>query len=133
MRAVEDATVASVAASGLVFAGWLSVGIEPVGPMFAQLIGSSVPSGETFFEFAIRQGGAFAVLLIVLFYYRRDYRDLTAFRSERDAQLVAMVKEATQSNAAMADALRENTTVVQRANYLIAEHLPTRRLDDKPR
>lgn len=133
----EDIAKASAASFSLIFAGWLSVGIRPISPIFAQVFGGDTvpltPNHESIFEFAVRQGGAFAILLIVLFYYRRDYRDLVAFRTERDQILVDLVKESTKANTEMANALRENNVVVHQAKNVMATYLPTqtRRIGDQ--
>lgn len=136
--ALEDAVSASATAATLVFAGWLSVGIQPIVPMIqylwllAQGVQTAPVPTESILEFAMRQGGAFAILLIVLWFYRRDYRDLVAFRTERDKLLVELVENSTKSNAEMAAALRENNIVVHRAKNVMQEYLPLRRDDDRP-
>ena len=134
-RVAEDAVVASAASAGLIFAGWLSLGVYPVVPVLAQAIGVSTmtPASESLMEFALRQGGAFAVLIIVLFYYRRDYRDLTAYKDNRDNQMVEMVREQTKANSEMAAALRENNIIVHQAKNVLRDYvpLPTRRMEDQ--
>lgn len=127
--------VRSVAAAGsLVVAGWLSVGIRPVTPVIAQALGLPTnPPTETLFEFAIRQGGAFAILALVLFFYRRDWRDLTDYKGSRDTVLTGLVAEHTKAMTEMAAALRENNVVIHQAkNVLAAQVGPARRLGDVP-
>lgn len=127
---------ALLATSGLVMAGWLSVGILPVTPVLAQMIGATTaaPSSESLFEFAVRQGGAFVILFVVLFYYRRDYRDLTDYKTLRDQVLVELVKENVKASADMANALRENNVVVHQAKNVLKDYVapPSRRMGDLP-
>ena len=134
-----DMVRAVAAGAGLTFAGWLSVGIRPLGPVFAQALGTALPpSSESILEFAARQGGALVVLVIVLFYYRRDYRDLTAYRQARDEMLVMLVQESTKANTEMSNALRENNVVVHQAKNVLNDVLrdyvtPQRRVTDTGR
>lgn len=111
LRVLMETTAAS---SGLICAAWLSVGIRPVGPVFALMFaqmtgGATVPGSEGIMEFAIRQGGAFAILALVLFYYRRDYRALTAFQQEQINRLLEAMSTTAKVNAEVTAALRENT------------------------
>lgn len=123
---LNDLTKATSAASGMLFAGWVSLGIKPVTPVFAQIVGSpsSVPSvgSESILEFAVRQGGAFAILALVLFYYRRDYRDLTADRTTDKAILVNLISEQTKVMSEMTSAMRETNVVVRETKEFMAQH-----------
>jgi hypothetical protein len=136
---LSDALQASIAACALTFAGWLSLGIAPVTPILMQIVGvqqAAYPPSETILEFAVRQGGAFAILLIVLFYYRRDYRDLVNYKNGRDQALMELIRENTKASTDMANAMRENNIIVHAAKNImrdIADQTPmppTRRRDD---
>jgi len=119
-----DFVGASVASVALMFAGWLSVGIRPVTPILAQIVGIPVsPSAESIVDFALRQGGAFAILVIVLYFYRKDYRDLNDYRKGRDELLVGLVRDQTKAQTEMAAALRENNIIVHQAKNVLREHL----------
>lgn len=110
------------AATGLILAGWMSLGIKPVTPVFAQVLNPTAPSAESLPEFAIRQGGAFAILALVLFYYRRDYRDLTTHKSAREEMLVALITEHTKAQADMAATIRANNETITALRDFMAQH-----------
>jgi hypothetical protein len=118
---MADAVTASVSTIGVTMAGWLSVGVAPVYPVLAQMVTGTPQSAESMLEFAIRQGGAIAVLMLVLFYYRRDYRELVSYKTERDRLLFELVKESTKANVEMAAAIRENNVIVHQAKNLLAQ------------
>lgn len=125
----------AVLASGcLVFAGWISVGFRPTTPLLAQMIGATpaMPSVESFPEFAIRQGGAFAILALVLFFYRRDWRELTDYKSQRETTLITTIKEHTIAMSEMAAALRENNIVVHQTKNVLASVEAVRRSGGLP-
>jgi hypothetical protein len=128
MRAwLSDAAAASMATAGVTVAGWLSVGIAPVYPMLAQVVTGTPQGSESMVEFAIRQGGAIVVLMIVLFYYRRDYRELVSYKAERDRLMIELVKESTAANVEMASAIRENNVIVHQAKNLMAQQALVKR------
>jgi hypothetical protein len=78
----------------------------------------------------LRQGGLLAVILIVLFFYRRDYARLTDFWKEHNAQMMDLVRSNTKAQADTASALSQNTVVVHQAKQVMAQHFPSRRGED---
>ncbi len=128
-----DAVRAFAAASGFVFAGWLSLGVAPVTPVLAQAIGvpTATSPSESLPEFAVRQGGAFAILALVLFYYRRDYRELTADKQADRAKLVDLVAAHATTMTEMSSALRENNQVIREMRVLMIRSgvVPDNRVD----
>ena len=106
----EDIAVVCLTAFLFVLAGALSAGPT----LYAQGVPTALfPATDSLTEFALRQGGALAILLVVLFYYRRDYRDLVDYRSERDKILVTIIQDSSRAKTEMADAMRENNRIVQ--------------------
>lgn len=135
-RFAFDVLRAGTSASALLLAGWLSVGMRPLTPILAQIITAQPgpPGSESIPEFALRQGGAFAILALVLFYYRRDWRDLTDYKGQRETILMDLIKENSKSSADMAAALRENNIVVHQAKNILASYVgPAQRAGDVPR
>lgn len=132
LRQLHDLGFAFVTGFGFILAGWIAVGVKPVVPVFAQAFGNEPRSlsSESLMEFAIRQGGAFAVLVLVLYFYRRDYRDLNDYRKDRDAILVQIVTDSTKAQTEMAAALAQNNIVVHQTKNVIRDLLPHRRIDD---
>lgn len=113
----------------------------------AQVAGAQLRQGESvgvgampqepMMEWALRQGGALAVLLVVLFFYRRDYRDLAQFWRDQHKVMADLVATNTKANTEMMTALRENTIVVHAtknvladATNVIALHVPKARRSD---
>lgn len=90
----------------------------------------SAADGGALLQWGLTQGGALAVLIIVLFFYRRDWK--TAVEFWRD-QLVArdtLVKEATRAQVDTAAALREATIVIHGLKRVLQQEFPGRRVDD---
>lgn len=120
-----DAARTLAAGSALVFAGWISA-LPKV--LAFQVEGGAAVSEGGIIEFALRQGGALAVLLVVLWFYRRDYKSLADFWKQSDGEKSRLIEELTraqteQSGAMreMSQAMRDNTSVVQAAKSLLAE------------
>jgi hypothetical protein len=92
----------------------------------------SVPQDQatlTFAQWAIREGGAFAVILVILFFYRRDWKTATEFWRDQHAVTTQALRDSTKAQADMASALRENTQVVHHAKSVMQEYLPSRWAD----
>ncbi len=66
-------------------------------------------------QWAIQQGGAFVIVLGVLFFYRRDYKILTD-------TLVSLVIKNTEAQTAHTAALAENTRVVHSAKEFMRRY-----------
>lgn len=140
LRYVSDALRAIVSAGALVMAGWLSVGIRPVTPMLQRLVDPIIaqqmplPPQETIPDFFARESGAFALLGLVLFYYRRDWRDLSDYKGQRETVLMELIRENTKAATEMSAALRENNVVVHQAKNVLATYVgPAQRAGDSPR
>ncbi len=69
----------------------------------------------TLAQWAIQQGGAFVIVLTVLFFYRRDYKILTD-------TLVQLVIKNTEAQTAHTAALAENTRVVHSAKEFMRRY-----------
>jgi len=63
-------------------------------------------------NFGLREGPAALVVLIILFFYRRDYKQVVDFWQEQTKTTVALVKESTQQHAEASAALKENSIVM---------------------
>jgi len=60
----------------------------------------------------LREGPAAVVVLVILFFYRRDYKQVVDFWQEQTKTTVALVKESTQQHAEASAALKENSVVM---------------------
>lgn len=78
---------------------------------------------ETMVEWAIKQGGALVVLVIVLYFYRRDYHVVTDFWKDQNRQLTELVISSTKAQTDTANALRENNIIVHQAKNVMAKYL----------
>ena len=115
-----DVTWAFLATVALATAGYVSTTSVIVYAQASEPLGSISPMAE----FAVRQGGALLVLLVVLFFYRRDYRYLSDYREQQFQVLVDLVGKNTQAFTDTASALRETATVVHQAKLVIRDRLP---------
>lgn len=70
---------------------------------------------ESMLEWGLKQTGLLAVLILVLYFYRRDYQALTTFHKDFGATMKELVQENTKATVEMAGALRSNTEVVHGA------------------
>jgi len=128
---VVDWTHALLATAAIIVAWYFAVGNLNAAAMLqgaATTGGDGVPE-VTVVETIIRQGGLFAVLLVVLFFYRRDYRQLTESRAEENAALRTMLVENTKAQSDTANALRENNVIVHQAKNVMQSYLPMRKAD----
>jgi len=88
------------------------------------------PMGATLLERVAREGGFFAIVLILLYFYRRDTKWATEFWKERAEENAKMIAENARSQSELAAALRENNVIVHQAKNIIAEYYPGRRSSD---
>ena len=84
----------------------------------------------TLLQWGIREGGAFVVILVILFFYRRDWNTAVNFWRDQHAITTQLVQEATKAQAETAAALRENNVVVHQAKQTLQTLLPNRRDED---
>lgn len=89
--------------------------------------GAPVAGTEPILEYAIRQGGTLLVLIVVLFFYRRDYRALTDYWRDQNKLMLALVEGNTKAQTDTAAALREQSVVVHQAKNVMRQYLPRRR------
>lgn len=76
--------------------------------------GKAVNRGElTILQWGIREGGAFAVILIILFFYRRDWKAATEFWKDQHTVTTQALIEVTKAQTDTAAALRENTQALR--------------------
>lgn len=62
----------------------------------------------------LTKGGAFAVILVILFFYRRDWKTAVEFWQNQHQITTDLVEKATRAQADNSAALRENSSVLQR-------------------
>jgi hypothetical protein len=74
----------------------------------------------TIMQWAVREGGAFAVILVILFFYRRDWKTAVEFWRDQHATTTQLVQDNTRAQTETAAALRENTVVVHQAKNVLA-------------
>lgn len=71
-------------------------------------------------QWGLREGGAFAVILVILFFYRRDWKTAVEFWRDQHAITTKLVQDNTVAQTETAAALRENTVVVHQAKNVLA-------------
>src|SRR4051812_34706 len=65
--------------------------------VLAQVVTAGSVPEQTMAQWAIEKGGAFAVILIILFFYRRDYVQLTDFWRAQSQVMKDLVEENTKA------------------------------------
>jgi hypothetical protein len=98
--------------------------------VLAQVVTAGGVPEQTMAQWAIEKGGAFAVILIILFFYRRDYVQLTDFWRAQSEIMKDLVEENTKAQTETASALRENTVVVHQAKNVMQKYLPEQGIED---
>lgn len=85
----------------------------------------------TLLQWAFQQGGAFVVVLCVLFFYRRDFlkkdADNRANQQLTADTLIPLCKDAIRAQTECAAALRENTVVTHGVKRVFERQFPERR------
>ncbi len=112
-------TVAALAA------GWLAVVVlvaQSTDPSVAQL---------SIVEKAFDKGGGYAILLLVGFFYRRDWQRLADTKDQQLTILTKLVAENTAAQTQTAAALSQNTVVVHQAKRVLETLIPLRRDGDR--
>ncbi len=97
-----------------------------VAGLILQPPGGAPMTDVSLIERALREGGFFAIILILLYFYRRDTKWATEFWKDQAAEFAVCIKENTKSQVEIASALRENNVVVHQAKNLLASHLHAR-------
>lgn len=77
----------------------------------------------TLVQWAIDKGGAYVVILVVLFFYRRDWQTAVNFWKDQSKITVDLIIEATKAQDATAAALAQNTVVVHQAKRVMEIYL----------
>lgn len=72
----------------------------------------------------LTKGGAFAVILVILFFYRRDWKTAVDFWQDQHKTTTELVQQATKAQAENSAALRENSLVLQRLADKLAMSIP---------
>jgi hypothetical protein len=80
------------------------------GPEPSQLIEPMTVEGMVFQ--VLKTGGLPAVLLVVLFFYRRDYKTLCDYWQSQNVMATTLVGDNTKAITGMSDAIRHNTEVI---------------------
>ncbi len=127
IRAETDKAVSMQGVSAIVaLGGWWIVAQTTADPFTTSI-------AEKF----AREGGFFALVLVLLYFYRRDtkwatefWRDAAARNLEYARENALIIKENTKSNVDVSNAVRENTVVMHAAKNVMIDHLPKRRSDD---
>lgn len=99
----------------------------------SQVGGPGVVPTDTLLEWAIKQGGALAVLLVVLFFYRRDYRGVTDFWRDQNKITADLLIASTKAQTEMANAIMQNNQVISQAKHVMQYYLPQQRDSDRVR
>lgn len=81
-------------------------------------------------QWAFQQGGAFTVILVILFFYRRDWKAVAEYQKEQNTMMVDLVKAATAAQVQCADAIRENTVVSHSLKHVVEKAYYGKRADD---
>ena len=76
-----------------------------------------------FIEKIAREGGFFALVLILLYFYRRDTKWATEFWKEQAARNADMIEANAKQNENVANAIRESTVVMHQAKSIMARQL----------
>lgn len=93
--------------------------------------GNSVdPSQVGIIQWAQKEGPAYVVILVILFFYRRDWKTAVDFWQSQHAVTTKLVVDCTQSQTETSAALRENTVVVHQAKAVMQRYLPQMRDGD---
>lgn len=118
IQAMSDLARSLMGTVGLLFAGWVSIGDWDAHTFFAQaipVVDAIPPSWQSAFEFVLRQGGAIAVvLLVVLWVVRRDYRSQVDDLKEQKVLLVGLIKESVSSNQELKASVDKSNDVSER-------------------
>ena len=91
-------------------------------------MGSGAP--PEWFALALREGGAYLVIVLLLHFYRRDLKTAGEYWKDQNAITTQLAKESTKANTEMAAALAQNTVVVHAAKNVMQQYLPKRRDED---
>ena len=93
----------------------LAIGVAVQLPHLA-LAQTAVPVGDDtvteIVTWGLREGPAAVVVLVILFFYRRDFLREVREKGQHFEIVTGLVEKTTQSNADMASALRESNTVM---------------------
>lgn len=81
----------------------------------------------TFLQWAIREGGAYVVILVILFFYRRDWKTATDFWKDQHKITTDLAKECSKAMTDQTAALRENTIVTHGLKNLLQYQGPQER------
>lgn len=100
---------------GWVFAGVLMAYLLSVIPAFAQGTSGIVPlvTNDPISEY-LTKGGSFAVIFILLFFYRRDWRTAVDFWKDQHKTTTELVQQATKAQTDNSAAIRENSMLIAR-------------------
>lgn len=78
------------------------------------ILAQAIPGlDDNIFMKFVEKGGGWAVLLVVLWVYRRDYKRLSEGETERVNQLIALHVQSAKTNQDVAVALSRNTEVLR--------------------
>ena len=85
-------------------------------------------------EKVAREGGFFALVLILLFFYRRDTKWATEFWKEQAMRNADMIEKNAEQNQNVANAIRESNVVMHATKNIMARSLRsgTHRDEDTP-
>lgn len=81
------------------------------------------PVAAPILEKMAREGGFFALVLVVLYFYRRDTKWATEFWRDQATRNTDMIEENAKQAESVAAAIRESTVVMHAAKNIMARQL----------
>lgn len=102
--------------------------LQPATTIRAQAAEAADP--ETLGKLIAREGSAYTVIVVILFFYRRDWKTAVEFWKDQHALTMELVKDATKAQVDTASALRESTIVTHQLKRVVEGNFPLRRGDD---
>lgn len=85
------------------------------------------PTNASLVQWAVREGGAFVVILVILFFYRRDWQTATEYWKAQNVITTQLCIKATEAQTDCAAALRENALVTHQVKRVFERQFPERR------
>ena len=81
------------------------------------------PVSSTALEKSLEKGGFFALVLILLYFYRRDTKWATEFWKDPAVHHADVIEKNAIQGESVANAIRENTVVMHQAKNIMARQL----------
>lgn len=108
-----------------------TAGIGLAGLVGFQALDPSLSLQSSVLERVLREGGFFGLVLMLLFFYRRDTKWATEFWKEEASARAVLIRENTKAQADVAAALAQNNVIVHQAKRVLETFpVPHRRADN---